>query len=92
MFKSIAEVKAANKALGHNWFEPATMRFFGTVIETPLIGGRHFITSDKMEPGDEKRYAVRQVNENGSVETVGNIRDFASVEGAQAYVKTLLRG
>jgi hypothetical protein len=92
MFKNMTDVIAANQRLGQHWFSKGAMEFFNTVIETDLIDGRHFITSDRMEIEDKKRYAIREVDSLGRVQTIGNIRDFASVKGAEAYIETLLRG
>lgn len=88
-FKSIAQIKAANEGIGQYWFEPATMDFFNTVIEArgEVFGGCYFITSERMETSDPKRYTVRRANDNGTIDTVGNMGDFASATGAVAFIR-----
>lgn len=71
MFKTIDEIKAANKAAGHNWFSPDTMRYWHTRVGKTVYGGRYFVTSDG--PGgrdkDERRYTVREASPSGEVST-----------------------
>lgn len=78
MFHTVAEVKKANRALGHHWFSPSTMRFFKTHIVKGHYGGRliqsrFFITSDDVW-GLGRRYIIRAALDNGSVETVGEMK------------------
>ena len=70
MFKTLAEVKAANKANGNYWFERSTMRFFNSVIESRLMDGGFFITSERMELTFPKRYTVREAMPDGDIKTV----------------------
>lgn len=74
MFNTMKEVKAANKALGHHFFDTGTMQFFESVIESPLISGQYFVTSEKI-PYEERVYSVRRVLDNGAIETVGDFRE-----------------
>ncbi len=68
MFKNMTEVKKANKDAGHHFFDKSTMQFFDSRIESRLIGGRVFVTSEQYE--DEPRhYAVRSVNDDGTIDT-----------------------
>ncbi len=46
-FASIAEIREANKSLGHHWFDPDAMEAFGTTIESEVIGGRYFVTGEQ---------------------------------------------
>lgn len=34
MFKTMADVRAANKAIGHHYFERSTMRFFDSRVDS----------------------------------------------------------
>jgi len=81
-FRSIAAIKRANRALGHHWFDADAMRFFNTVIESGVIDGSRFITSERMEYSDPKRYSVREARGDGSIETVGEFRAYGTLVDA----------
>ena len=86
MFKTLAEVKAANKANGNHWFERSTMRFFNSVIESGLLRGRFFITSERRELDFPKRYTVREVLADGDIKTVGEFQGYTDLELARIAV------
>jgi hypothetical protein len=87
MFKTLAEVKAANKANGNHWFERSTMRFFNSVIESRLMDGGFFITSERMELEFPKLYTVRRADENGLIETIGRFQEYPDIELARNAVR-----
>jgi hypothetical protein len=64
------DLKALNAENGGCWFEPASMRFFKTKLETGILAGGYFITSEK-SPGDVRAFTLRSFNEQGDVKTVG---------------------
>ena len=88
IWKNLPEVKRANKELGNHWFEPGTLRFFNSKMETGILAQRYFVTSEYMEDPAEKRYTVRLVNDDGSIDTVG---DFQAHEDI-AHAKVALYG
>lgn len=88
-FGSIEEVIAANEALGHCWFAASSMVFFGTLIETGLIRGRYFITSDDDMRGQDRRFTVREAAADGSVSTVGDLRAYETLDAARVAVEAL---
>jgi len=85
VWKNITEVKKANKSINHNWFAFDAMSFFKTKVETPILHGRYFITSE-INPSNEKAYSIRVVNDNGSIDTVGEFHSFISVETAKEFL------
>lgn len=85
-FQTMAQVKFANKTLGNHWFEKSTMRFFNSVIESRLLRGRFFITSERMELNFPKRYTVREVLPNGDIKTVGTFQGYTDLELARIGV------
>ena len=87
MFKTFAEVKAANKAIGNHWFERSTMRFFNSVIESRLMDGGFFITSERMELEFPKRYTVREAMPDGDIKTVGQFQGYSDLELARIAVR-----
>lgn len=81
MFTDMSEVIEANEAIGHHFFEPDTMAFFESKVETKLFKNQCFITSEKACFEDYTRvYTVRQVNERGAISTVA--RGFDSLGSA----------
>lgn len=44
-FKNITEVKKANKAIGHHWFDRDTIEYHGSKVETPVMGGFYWVES-----------------------------------------------
>jgi hypothetical protein len=67
-YNTISEIKEANKALGHFYFEPSTMRFFKSKVYPEIIHGNVFITSEKHKDDDPRLFSVRCAMENGSIE------------------------
>ena len=86
MFRNFSDLMRENKAIGHHWFDADALRFFNTEIESSLLvrGGRQFfITSDRMELDDEKRYSIREVRPDGRIKTYGKeLREHATVAEA----------
>lgn len=89
-YKTIADVRAANKANGYCWFSRDTMRFFNTRIESKLIAGRYFITSEQMFYHTERRYTVREAMPDGSIETVGEFYKWRSKDEAKRAIQRMI--
>lgn len=71
---SILDVKAANNAKDGHWFDRDTMRFFGTKIETDMIAGRFFVTSEQ-PPRGPREFRVRRAEDDATIATlVGPLR------------------
>lgn len=71
-FKTLADVKAINAANGYNFFSKEIMRFWKSRMESSLIKGRYFVTSEEgVAIGRAGRvYSLRYAKNNGSVRTV----------------------
>lgn len=68
-FASIDDVIKANEKAGQCWFSPATQAWWKTKIETGLIRGRYFITSeDPFNTG--RKFAVRYARDDGHIDTI----------------------
>lgn len=82
MYRTIQEIKAANKAAEQHFFDEDTMRFFRSRVESGVIGGRYFITSEQFVGSDEiaqpRRYTIRVARENGHVDTVGEFQEYGT--------------
>jgi hypothetical protein len=88
-FRTISDVKAANKAAGLYFFERSTMRFFNSRIESPLYKGRYFITSERGSHDILRRYTIREVRPNGDIHTVGKFQGYNFKEDARDAIKNL---
>ena len=86
-YSTIVEVEAHNKAIGRIWFQPGAMKFFNSKIESGIIKGRYFISSEK-GPLEVRMYSVRLVL-NGKIETVGKFNAFFDKTSAKDFIKEL---
>ena len=87
-FRTITEIKAANKSIGHHFFSRGAMRFFNSKIESPVLRGRYFITSE-IGPNEVKAYSVHMASDAGEIETIGGFHSFKSTKEAMAFVREL---
>ena len=91
IYRTMDDVIAANKAIGNHWFERDTMRFFKTRIESGLIAGHRFITSEK-GPDGVRRYSVREACPDGTIDTVGEFQAYRTRDQARAHVLDVPKG
>lgn len=82
MFKNMKQVMKANKDIGHHWFSKDTMRFFNSRVESELIEGKYFITSEDNFNRDARLYSVRIVNKDGTIDTVGEFLGYKTKQAA----------
>ena len=85
---TISELKALNERNGGCWFERGTMRFFGTRIETGIIRGQYFVTSEQQDSDRPRLYTLRSFNDEGDVATVGEFQGHNSKAAAIASIPT----
>lgn len=88
---SIGDVERLNRSAGKHYFDEDTMRFFNSRIETDLIRGRFFITSEK-GPDERRRFSIRCAFDSGAIETVGDFQQFASWEAADNALSVACAG
>lgn len=88
MYKTISEVRAANKAAGNFFFDRGTMRFFKSRIHGGLRDGRFFITSEQDDNGP-RLYSIREVKPGGRIDTVGGFGDYRHLEDTRDAVDRL---
>jgi hypothetical protein len=98
MFTTMAEVREANRRAGQHFFDPDTMRFFGSRVGSVVypVGNRVlFVTSEQDRgPGDrawhgERLYTVREAKPDGGIATVSEFGQFTTHHGAVAFIKRL---
>lgn len=91
MFYSIESVRQANAAAGGHWFSREAMSFFGSRIETGLLHGRFFVTSECMEEGKTPRkFTVRAARADGTICDPSGFHRFSDAEDAQAWLQVAL--
>ncbi len=87
MKRSMADVRAANKAAGKHWFDRATMKFWRSRIETPLYANGCFVTSESEGDGKRRYYTVRRAMPDGSIQNVGKFMEWGMLEYAISVAK-----
>lgn len=86
-YTTLADVRAANQSIGNHWFDQSTMRFFRTKLESGLIAGKWFITSEKASDDERRRFTVREAQPDGSIDTVGEFQGFSTRADARESLK-----
>lgn len=69
-FKTITEAKRANKAAGHYWFSPNTVRLFKSRVETPIIAGRYWVESTTTYNDVGREYKLVRADDDGDISYV----------------------
>ena len=81
-YRNITEVKKANKAVGHYWFSPDTIKHFASRVETPIMGGRYWVESTRNADDSDREYKLCAASDDGVVgylhDDKRNILRFAS--------------
>jgi hypothetical protein len=85
MFSTIQEIRDANIKIGNNWFSPDTIRFFKSKIESNVLHGRYFISSEKA-PGCGRKFTIRIAADDGSIGTVGEFQQFKTRIQAEKFL------
>ena len=83
--KTIADVKKANKEAGSFFFDRKTMSFFNSKIESGLLKGKFFITSEQ-HGEHERAYTVREVQDDASIKTIGKFMGHKTKAAAKSSI------
>lgn len=92
-FSSIPALKAAANNAGSHWFSKGAMQFFSSKIESGMIAGRFFVTSEQCDADSPRLYSVRVVTRDAaatpslSIDTVGDFQAHATLTDAKAAAK-----
>lgn len=82
-FSSIEQIKQRNFDVGNHFFDPDTMRCFGTRLFDVIHLGHYFITADdQYDASLPKRFTIRNAQEDGSIDTVGEFGEFETFDQA----------
>jgi len=83
---TINAIKEAMRAEGSHWFDPDSMQFFGSQIDSQVYqgpGGVYFVSSEK-PPHDRRKWSVRQfVPEGADIHTLGTFCGYGSLADAR---------
>lgn len=81
-FSSISQIKASNARNGYYFFSPSTMRGFNSRVHDAVYGGCVFVTSERNDipycAPQPRVYTIRVMRANGSIDTYGNMGDYAT--------------
>ena len=72
------------KDLMPKWFDTSSMAFFNSKIESDVLKGNCFISSEQA-PGCTRLYTIRAFN-GSDISDIGGFQAFASVKQAKAYL------
>ena len=89
MYGSIEAIKEANQAAGQHWFDDDTMSLFGSRVESGVLAGRWFITSESKPWGGVRRFTIRMANDDGTIATVGDFGAYVSLNEAHMALAAL---
>lgn len=90
-FKTISDVRRANKAAGHHFFDRDTMRFFSSRVVLSLYAGRFFVTAETGPGQAWPRFSVREACPDGRVITRGEFQAYRTIEDARDFARMLAR-
>lgn len=80
---TMVDVKRNNKGAGLFFFSPDSMRFFKSQVESSLIGGKFFVTSEQNMEDDPRLYSIRKYDsKTHSIDTVGKFQEFKTCQDA----------
>lgn len=91
-FASVDDVEKMNQAAGQHFFDADTMRGFKTRVLGDLHGGRYFVTSEPDFYGRDRRYTVRRANDDATIDTVGDFREYKTAYQAQKAAREAAEG
>lgn len=91
-FRDMHEVIAKNKSAGFHFFDTDTKTFFGSRVLPTLYGGKWFITSEWTNwYRDHRAWTIREAQEDGGIETVGEFLQYGSLADTKRAVKAMVK-
>lgn len=93
-YRTLSDLRAANAAAGFHFFARDTMKWWRSRVESTLIRGRYFITSEDEFALDGRRperiYTVRFANDNASIDTMRSY--LRSKDNAREFIRLTAKG
>jgi len=94
-FSTLDQIERMSRAIGGHWFDADALRFFGSRVYCPVLGGRFFVSSEKHPEEGRwdavRRYTVRECR-NGDIETVNDFGQYATLTAARNAAKRAAAG
>jgi len=90
MFKTITDLKEANREAGLHFFDRDTMRFFKSKVESGMYAGRYFITSEQ-GPHGPRKYTIREARSDAAVIDASNFMQYSDLDDARADARELAK-
>ncbi len=84
-YDTIADMATANRTAGNHWFDRDTLEWFGSKIETDVLYGRYFVSSEQDQHGawgGERRYTIRMCDDRGAVHSLGQFGEYNTLPAA----------
>ena len=85
-WRDIGDIQRANTAAGMYFFSADTLSFFRSVIYRGIYAGRLFVTSER-GPNRRRMYTIRVANDDGSIDTLGDFQQYATMAHAQSAAR-----
>ena len=82
-YANLREVLDANDAAGQHFFDTDTMEFFNSKLESDIIDGRFFITSERFDFNTPKQYTIRAAQDDGAIVTLGDFGQYETLDDAR---------
>jgi len=83
-FKSMTDIRHSHPG---NWFDKGTMQWFNSRIESKVIYGRFFISSEQYDDETPRLYTIRYATDQGDIETLGEFQDYKTPAAARTALK-----
>lgn len=91
-FQNLDDVIEKNHAAGKHFFTPGAISYFAQRIESELIAGRYFITSECASTwtmNAPRMYTIREALPDGSISTLGTFMKYKTKVQARATIAKL---
>ncbi|MHB8416296.1 MAG: DUF7447 family protein [Acidiferrobacteraceae bacterium] len=86
MYKTMAQIRARNRAAGFHFFDRDTMAFFKCKVYPYLYGGHSFVTRET-DPSGHTGYTLRYADDAGKIHKLGAFMAYRTLESARAMAK-----
>lgn len=87
--RHVGQLINLNESNGYYFFNKRTMRAFNSRVHSDIYGGCVFVTSEK-QGWLERKYTVRIMRANGSIETCSSFQQYSTRYQAHAAAKHLV--
>lgn len=85
-YRDIRQVVDAHR--GH-FFDKFNIRFFNSKILPTVYRGQYFITSERFNDETPRMYTIRQIDEKGNIETIGDFQQYKTIRAAIKAIEKL---